>query len=480
MIKLEINKSIWRRFLSLSEKMEDQQEAKRMEMDDDLEESDIAENSSSSHTSLCSSIIHQLYLDEKTADVYFEFGDGIERVPAHKNILSTGSRVFETMFGSLPEGDEVTIGNGNSSAFKEFLQFFYLDEVAMTSENIVEVMNYLREYRIEGCMPKCVDFLKDTTTNNDVCTIYQLALQFNLDNLKTFCERKISAFAEDVLTTDDFLNCDENVFKSIVQMDSLICDEVNVFDACLEWAKKSCEKKNLDAGKVRNLRAQLKESLFSIHFRRMKFKDFASRNAKYFQLFSPAETRDILQIIANKDFKSDMFTTKPFSNEIFACADGKETFECSLYGFLRDGNIWRRVSRQHSFLLASNKALLLNKIKFARVRNPAHSRVITPLIRFTLFRIKIDGKDTTEPLFNREFRLRSDKNVFFEFHRPILICPTSLYEISFSNDSQLEVPKIQYGTIEHDDVRVEFFELFSDEMNVNSFGLVDAMFFSRI
>lgn len=41
-------------------------------------------------------ICGKLYLDSKTADVYFTFAtepdsDQIERVPAHKNILSVGS-----------------------------------------------------------------------------------------------------------------------------------------------------------------------------------------------------------------------------------------------------------------------------------------------------------------------------------------------------------------------------------------------------
>lgn len=119
-------------------------------------------------------------MDEKTADIYFQFetSGSIQRIPAHKLILSTGSKVFETMFyGSIPEGDVVEImSNGNPSAFKEFLQFFNLD-----------VIKLVRQYGIKRCMVQCIDFLKDTMTNDDVCSAYQLAMQFDLDDLKHFC-----------------------------------------------------------------------------------------------------------------------------------------------------------------------------------------------------------------------------------------------------------------------------------------------------
>jgi hypothetical protein len=62
------------------------------------------------------SINRKLYLDDKTADICFLFetcDDGaIERIPAHKLILSTGSKVFERMFyGSIAVGNEVKIAN---------------------------------------------------------------------------------------------------------------------------------------------------------------------------------------------------------------------------------------------------------------------------------------------------------------------------------------------------------------------------------
>lgn len=45
-------------------------------------------------------ILEKMYLDSKTADVYFVFDSELqpERVPAHESLLSSGSRVFDDMF----------------------------------------------------------------------------------------------------------------------------------------------------------------------------------------------------------------------------------------------------------------------------------------------------------------------------------------------------------------------------------------------
>lgn len=120
-------------------------------------------------TKLSILICKKLYLDKETADICFIFehqnNDEIDIVPAHKLILTKGSKVFHTMFnGSLPEEDVVRIGDATVAAFKQFLQFFYMDQVTLTLENIAEVMNLIEKYEIERCMKQCIDFMKDTMT----------------------------------------------------------------------------------------------------------------------------------------------------------------------------------------------------------------------------------------------------------------------------------------------------------------------------
>lgn len=77
-----------------------------------------------------------LYLKGDVAIVHFllknEAGE-IERIPAHKVLLAARSDVFHRMFyGELKEKSDVTIVDASASAFKEFLQCFYMNKVQLT------------------------------------------------------------------------------------------------------------------------------------------------------------------------------------------------------------------------------------------------------------------------------------------------------------------------------------------------------------
>lgn len=78
-----------------------------------------------------------------TADVHFVFHENgkIEKIPAHKHLLSALSTVFKAMFcGNWAETDEVNISDFTTAGFKEFIQFFYKNEVKLTEENVREVL----------------------------------------------------------------------------------------------------------------------------------------------------------------------------------------------------------------------------------------------------------------------------------------------------------------------------------------------------
>lgn len=442
---------------------QEQSASTHMELDNNsATEMHIGEDLSSPNIKLAVSIIRKLYLDEEAADVHFLFEtdetSDIERIPANKMILSTGSKVFETMFyGSMAEVDEVIILDVSSSAFKEFLQFFYLDEISLTIDNIADVMNLVRKYGIDRCMGQCTDFLKDAMTNEDACSAYQLAVLFDLDDLKHFCQRKISANAEAVLKSDDFLNCKQPLLQLIVGMDSLMCDECVVFDACIAWAKNSCEINGIDPGESKNLRAQLGESVLrSIHFNRMHLEHFASRNAKYEGIFTSAEMAEILQLIAYKGFQPNYFAASPICYDIFTW-DEERVLECSVYDRLTYFNSRRNNQNIELINISCNKPLLLHKIKFAKV-NPANINntfdgSILSVVKMQLFQ-KIEQNEKL--LFEATFHVSSEDDVFVKLPKPVLLHSKRSYKIQFMSHSPnaFESRQMKYGKIEIGDVEL--------------------------
>jgi hypothetical protein len=110
-----------------------------------------------------------LYKNELTADIHFvvvnKNGTKI-KIPAHKNILMSRSSLFEKMFyGDLKEeGPIVTITDVCAEAFEEFLQFFYIEEFNLTTENLPGVFQLIDKYDTVSFWPFCKHFLDETMT----------------------------------------------------------------------------------------------------------------------------------------------------------------------------------------------------------------------------------------------------------------------------------------------------------------------------
>lgn len=190
----------------------------------------------------------KLYSEKKFADVWFSFestddddNDGsnlpsIHLIPAHKILLAAASDVFEAMFfGQLKENGRIRMTDVSKSAFLEFLQFFYLNKVHLTDENIADVLYLGHKYNVTECVETCEQFLKDSLTNSNVCTILSLVILYDQEELMKLCHQRILLHTADVFHSVDFLECDRRVMEYILKQDLLSCTEVEVFDACMAW-----------------------------------------------------------------------------------------------------------------------------------------------------------------------------------------------------------------------------------------------------
>lgn len=183
--------------------------------------------------------INKLYLNELAADVHFtfeSFSGNNDRIPAHKCHLVLVSNAFNAMFsGSWSEQKDADIVDASPDAFKEFLQFFYLNEIELTMENVEEVLDLGRKYSVSACWNTCALFLTKMLTNDNVCFVYGLSISADLKDLKKICEAKIGLTTTEIFKTHDFRGCNRQVLQHILQLESLTCSESVVFKACMEW-----------------------------------------------------------------------------------------------------------------------------------------------------------------------------------------------------------------------------------------------------
>ncbi|XP_055308832.1 BTB/POZ domain-containing protein 1-like [Sitodiplosis mosellana] len=260
------------------------------------------------------SIGQNLYLDSKTADVKFVFENSDESVQALKAILSAGSPVFDAMFyGSLPENGDILIVDAYPEAFKQFLQFFYLARVRLTSDHIFEVANLCKKYAINEGLKLCETPMQMSLRINNTCTGYAVAILLGMENVVEFCEREIKHKATEILKSTDFLKCDHKLFDKILQLLTRDCGSMTtsasvIVDACMAWAKAKCARDNLDNTSA-NLKAQLKDSIDCIPFDELSSEQFSHHIETYKRFFVENELEAIILKKARKSEAKEMTTS---------------------------------------------------------------------------------------------------------------------------------------------------------------------------
>ncbi|XP_055296834.1 BTB/POZ domain-containing protein 6-B-like [Sitodiplosis mosellana] len=277
--------------------------------------------------SAASEVFAKLYLNEDLADVRFVFkvDDEVEKVPASKNVLAALSPVFYRMFfGSLKEGDKVEIVDSSAGAFKEFLQFFYLSEVTLTMKNIETVVRLADKYDVLEYFKASTVFIRSQLTPDNMCWGYQLATSLENTELIDFCEEKIASSPREIFGSDVFKRCDISILERILEM-NLSCEETDVFDACLSWARHACKEDGLDETQAENLKTQLGDCFKLIRFPEMNLEGFSNRYLSFKGLFTLEEYEDITLSLMRKEYVPKIFKRIPrlipaWKSEILLCS----------------------------------------------------------------------------------------------------------------------------------------------------------------
>lgn len=282
-----------------------------------------------------------LYLNEEDADVHFTFESSDERIAAHKNILALLSPVFDAIFYGLAKVEsEVKIKEACVDSFKQFLQFFYLKEVVLSIEHIESVMTLCHKYEIDECLQFCSSFLMENLSIEELCFGYQLAMRYDLNDLKEFCKHEVSMNTEEILKTNGFLRCDWNVLNEIVENDKLNCREVVLLEACTFWARVSCEREGVNPNDNQNIRNQLKDVIYKIRFNRMSICEFLQylNNWRPYGPYNYDEVADIRSITTKATLTSTKFNR---SNRLFDSTPWNQSqrFICIRFG-VDDGDYY--------------------------------------------------------------------------------------------------------------------------------------------
>ncbi|KAL4226575.1 BTB (POZ) domain containing 6 [Mactra antiquata] len=219
--------------------------------------------------------VEHLYNEKVMSDITFIFTDK-EPLKAHKVILGMRSAVFEAMFyGAMSEkNNEVHITDINRDIFDMMLKYIYTNSIEVNGESVLKCLNAGKKYCIDGLIQVCEDFLENSISVNNVCSIFEQAKFFELKYLVSKCENFIANNAVKVAKSDDFTNLLKESLKGFLAYPKIESAEIEYFKAANRWAENKCKQRNIDPTPT-NKRSELGETLNEIKFALMDQEEFA-------------------------------------------------------------------------------------------------------------------------------------------------------------------------------------------------------------
>lgn len=424
----------------------------------------------------------KLYMNARTSDVTFSFdsNDGsVARIVAHKNLLAAQSDVFEALFYGKSKSDRsVHMRDVSDGAFKEFLQYFYLSEVKLSIENIGDVMHLGHKYNVTQCVSDCVGFLTDVLTDENVCTIFLLAIRYDQSVLIKHCERRVMVNTAGIFKTIGFLMCDWEVLGYILKMDVLTCSEVEVFEACMAWVRAQ-SKQITPSRKV--VRKFLGDLYYAIRFASMSIAEFCALECKFTGVLA-SDFKKIIHMIAGQQEKPLKFNLNPR----FAKWNPNGIIECDRKS--QNGTLGRfALLATETVTFSTSQVLLLGGFACGRImvngRNASdrNLRANFPVkVKITEQLMMTDDKATAKMISNFNAELQS-MEIDVLLPRPVVIRPEFIYTIcigTFPDEHVSYAHELKHKVHVDADIDVQFHNCFAE--NGKIFELISMVKFNRI
>lgn len=243
-------------------------------------------------------------------DVTFLVGENKDRISSHKIILLSRSPVFYAMLdGPLAEKGEITIPDISKETFTKFLRYLYTDDIQLTVDTAIQMMSVARKYCVDRLVNKCVTFLNENMTADNVHGVYEHAHIYTEENIKADCIRVMSKDDGRGLRSPGFVELCRSCVKGITESDDLAVAESEVFEAVIRWSDSECARQGLEVTEV-NRREVLGDIFYNVRFPVMD-KTYISDTVSLVDILTSDEFRNIVRCQRDeKNYPCKMFNVK--------------------------------------------------------------------------------------------------------------------------------------------------------------------------
>ncbi|XP_055684364.1 uncharacterized protein LOC129790716 [Lutzomyia longipalpis] len=256
----------------------------------------------------------QLFNNPIMSDFTFRVVSEDTVVPGHKFIMSLCSWDFYNIFNFVKlDNYELIIEDVSLTSFLTFLEYCYTMKMNLcddtTFKKTVEVLKLAQRFHMVPLVKICEDHIKTNISevncmmifkNKDVLSPDSAASKEMMKKIEVyFCNIILDQKSLDILVDLPLKDLHEITRNPLIN-----CDEIEIFDVLMKWAKRNCEKKNIQSDSAKNLRLILGEVFYEIRFLSMPIDWFTDILAKYPGMFTHDEISNICNYITHGQFAS--------------------------------------------------------------------------------------------------------------------------------------------------------------------------------
>lgn len=210
------------------------------------------------------------------SDVIFHVGG--KYIPAHRLLLALRSSVFEKLFyGPFKTIEKVLkIPLSSADIFERVLMYIYTNEIALQTNNVVEIMLMAHKYELTFLEDKCERFISRYINFDE--TVQYYGQLFSLNTFFLLKERLLQWISDQFIffkTRNSFLPISDidalrSIIARLVNIDCIDAGQLqyDLFDMLINWGKFQCTKELLEVN-ANNIRAALNGLEQLLDFRQM-------------------------------------------------------------------------------------------------------------------------------------------------------------------------------------------------------------------
>jgi len=184
----------------------------------------------------------------------------------------------------------------------------------------MQVLRASRQYQVHSLTNRCQQFVIDNLLLSNACSFLEQCVESDESVLVDACTQFISHNTEAVLQSQNFIHSSVEVVRRIINLESISVGEIDLFEACVAWAR------TRGGNDPEHLRKHLTPVLDLIRFPTMSPEDFARRVVPLNILTDP-EACNVYKYFTCPEKPPKRFITvkrkRPFSHQTLTAAGEK-------------------------------------------------------------------------------------------------------------------------------------------------------------